>query len=348
MSAETSEWLNTQTLIGFTSKRGHAWHYRAGAQAEEPNHYPGPVPVPDVAGRLFAWEAVSRPLSVCLPTDDLAAADGIDEAGQAIRHVTVPDRQAVARSDTGAVLGLFSTGYAIHQYREWLLETVASILDDSLSVGSAGLLKGGAVAWVSVEVPDTITTPEGVAFRPNLLACTSHDGSLATTFQRVVTNVVCDNTMSAALAEHGQRVKVRHSRYSRLRLGEARQALAVVHTIAGEFAAEVARLTRTTVTDRQWAAFLDAHTPVPPEPGRSRTAAERRREALGRLWNHDARVTPWRGTAWGVVQAVNTYVHHEQSVRGAGRAERNMQRAVDGGIDQLDTTTLNTLHTVLN
>jgi hypothetical protein len=35
---------------------------------------------------------------------------------------------------------------------------------------------------VSVEVPETITTSEGVAFRSNLLACTSHDGSLATTF----------------------------------------------------------------------------------------------------------------------------------------------------------------------
>jgi hypothetical protein len=73
---------------------------------------------------------------------------------------------------------------------------------------------------------------------------------------------------------------------------------------------------------------------------RSAGIAERKRQALGRLWNHDARVSPWRGTAWGVVQAVNTYVHHEQTVRGAARAERNMLRAVDGGIDQLDTATL--------
>jgi phage/plasmid-like protein (TIGR03299 family) len=348
MSAETAQWLNTQTLIGFTDKRGHAWHYRAEQQGTEPNHYPGPVPVPDVARRLFAWDATSRPVLVSLPAEDLAAADGIDETGQAVRYAPVADRQAVVRSDSGAVLGVFSAAYTIHQYREWLLDTVASILDDSVSVGSAGPLKGGAVAWVSVEVPETIITPEGVAFRPNLLACTSHDGSLATTFQRVVTNVVCDNTMSAALAEHGQRVKVRHSRYSRLRLGEARQALAIVHTIAADFAAEVTQLPRTTVTDRQWAAFLDAHTPVPAGPGRSASIAERKRETLGRLWNHDARVSPWRGTAWGVIQAVNTYVHHEQTVRGAARAERNMLRAVDGGIDHLDTTTWTTLRRILN
>ena len=29
MSSETSIWLDTNTLIGFTDKRGHAWHWRA-------------------------------------------------------------------------------------------------------------------------------------------------------------------------------------------------------------------------------------------------------------------------------------------------------------------------------
>jgi phage/plasmid-like protein (TIGR03299 family) len=187
-----------------------------------------------------------------------------------------------------------------------------------------------------------------VDFRPNLLACTSHDGSLATTFQRVVTNVVCDNTMSAALMETGQRVKVRHSRYSRIRLAEAREALAIVHTITDEFAAQVSQLAATTVTDRQWAAFLDAHAVLPTGAStRTRTSVEKKRTSLERLWRRDARVSPWKNTAWGVVQAVNTWVHHEQTVRGSTRPERNMLRAVDGTTDALDRTTLATLRTVL-
>jgi len=51
-------------------------------------------------------------------------------------------------------------------------------LDDNLSISSAGLLRN-RVAWVEVSVPDNITTPEGVVFRPNPLATTSFDGSLA-------------------------------------------------------------------------------------------------------------------------------------------------------------------------
>ncbi len=52
--------------------------------------------------------------------------------------------------------------------------------------------------------PTTITTPEGVEFRPNLLATTSFDGSIATTFKRTVTATVCDNTRELALAEKAQ------------------------------------------------------------------------------------------------------------------------------------------------
>ena len=58
MSRETLTHLNTQTLIGYTSKRGQAWHYRAEHQGSEPNHYEHAVPVADVRRRLFHWSPV--------------------------------------------------------------------------------------------------------------------------------------------------------------------------------------------------------------------------------------------------------------------------------------------------
>ena len=348
MSRETIEHLNQNTLIGFTDKRGMAWHYRADAQGAEPNHYPLAVPIADVRRRLFHWEALSRPVSVSLPAT-LDTADGVDADGAFVRSQVIDGKQAIVRSDTGHVMGIFAEGYSIHQYDEWLLGTVGTILDDQLSIGSAGLLKGGAVAWVSVEVPDTITTPEGVTFRPNLLACTSMDGSLATTFKRVVTNTVCDNTMAAALGEAGQVYKVKHSRYSKAKITQAREALAVVHTIADDFAAEVAALCAVTVTPQDWKKFLEAFAPIDPleTKGRSLTMAENKRETLNKLYRWDERVSPWAGTAYGVLQAVNTYTHHEGIVRNADRAERNMLRAVTGGVDKLDTETLATLNKVL-
>jgi hypothetical protein len=53
MSRETLQHLNTNTLIGNTDHRGTAWHDRVDLQTDEPNHYPGPIPIADVRRRLF-------------------------------------------------------------------------------------------------------------------------------------------------------------------------------------------------------------------------------------------------------------------------------------------------------
>lgn len=345
MSKETMEWLNTNTLIGFTGKRGNAWHYQADLQAVS-NHFPGAVPIEVVRERLFNWRAVSRPLFMQVPAS-LETATGIDEQAEPVKLIPVVGRQAISRSDNDHLMGIFTDGYVIHQYDEWLLKSVANILDDDLAIGSAGLLKGGAVAWVSVEVSENIVTPEGVEFRPNLLACTSMDGSLATTYQRVVTNVVCDNTMSIALSEQGQRLKIKHSRGSSVKLGAARDALNIVHDIAEDFQAQVRDLTRVEVTDKQWAQFLDAYVPIDPESKRGSTLAENKRDALQTYWNRDAMSTQWKNTAWGVVQSVNTWAHHDAIVRNGSRDERNRQRAVSGKVNELDQGTLQTLNRVL-
>jgi phage/plasmid-like protein (TIGR03299 family) len=351
MSRETIEFLNTNILIGNTDHRGTAWHYRAEEQGAEPNHYPGPVPLADVQRRLFAWQAESRRIAVENPAT-VETMTHIDETGQPARWAVIADRQAISRSDTDAVMGIFTDGYVRHQYDVWLLGTVANILDDDLSISSAGLLRGGAIAWVEVSVPESITTPEGVTFRPNLLATTSFDGSIATTFKRTVTDTVCDNTREMALAEKGQQVKVKHSRYSQLKLADARDALAMIHTLADGFAAEIAHLCRIEVSREQWSRFLDLHVPLVDKEsvrlaGRSLTMAESKRAGLQRLYNHDLRVAPWAGTAQGVIQAVNTYEHHEGAIRGTDRSERNMLRTVTGEYGRLDRATWSDLNRVL-
>jgi len=164
---------------------------------------------------------------------------------------------------------------------------------------------------------------------------------------------VCDNTRELALCETGQEFKVKHSRNSHAQLGPARQALAMVHTLAEDFAQEVARLCQMEVTQSQWAAFLDAHIPRVhattglPLAGRSQTIADTKRDSLTTLYASDPRVSPWAGTAHGVLQAVNTYQHHEGVVRGE-RAERNGLKTITGDFGRLDRSTWKTLTAILN
>lgn len=332
MSSETLQHLNTNTLIGFTDKRGNAWHYRQEEQGAESNHYVGAIPVEDVERRLFDWEGMSSPVQYTLPNGQGRTAD---------------DRQVIFRSDTGDALGVFKSGYQIHQYKPWLIGNVETIADSDLEIASAGLLKNGAQAWVQFELPETLVAAEGVQFRPFLGAATSMDGSLASTYFAGAQLVVCDNTLAAGLNGAAGKVRVKHSVRSLSRINDVRDALGIVYQVADQFQEEVDALTATVVTDAEWSAFVEAHTALGPNPTvRSVGMAERKAEELNGLWNADPRVSPWKGTAFGVLQAVNTHAHHFQTVRGASRVDRNMERAITGGVEKLDRSTLDLLATV--
>lgn len=322
MSTETTEWLNQNVLIGMTDKRGNAWHYKASDQGDEPNHYAGAIPIEDVRRRLFFWKATKEPMFVT----------GVD--GDPKR---VPSRVAICRDDTFDVLGVVSPTYQPHQYDEWLLTSVANLLDDDLVIGSAGLLKGGAIAWTQVEMPENCKVAD-VEFRPNLLATTSFNGSIATTYKRTVTVVVCDNTRNAALREHGQEISIRHTSKSHLRLGDARSALSIVHQMADAFSKEIEALLSVKVSDVQFDKFVTAHVPINDEESKQAISrAENTRMEFFNLWQNDVRVAPWRGTGFGVLQAVNTHRQHLRPTRGDTMlVERTMMDSLTGKTEIAD------------
>src|SRR5215212_1817531 len=214
----------------------------------------------------------------------------LNDAGEPMRWAVQEDRQAIAPSDDDHVMGMFKDGYKLHQYDAWLLGNIATILDDDLVISSAGLLRGRAVAWVEVSVPETITTPEGVAFRPNLLAATSFDGSLATTIKRTVQATVCDNTLAVAQREKGQTVKIRHSSNSLGRIADVREALAIVHSTADDFAAEVKLLTAQNVTELQFKQVIEQVFPVSdPDSKRAVTNTQNKIDQVKHLYRFDPR-----------------------------------------------------------
>jgi phage/plasmid-like protein (TIGR03299 family) len=197
---------------------------------------------------------------------------------------------------------------------------------------------------VQAEVPENVDAGgTGVAFRPNLLNTTSFDGSIKTTFKRTATIVVCDNTWNMAMRKGGDQFAVSHSRFSIQRLEQAGHALGLVEKTADEFTAHIVALTEKAVSDRQWARFLDRWVPSvdakgSPKTGRALTMAAKKRDTLAKMWMSDPRVSPWKGTAFAVAQAVNTFTHHETSVKGgeANRGERNTLNTILGDTATVD------------
>lgn len=338
MSRESFKTLNTMTLIGMTEKRGHnAWHYRAELQGDEPNHYAGAIPVEDVLRRLFNWEAQEAPVFVGIKDDE----------GNIVRYEPQADRKAIVRSDNGHVMGIFKDSYAIHQYRKWTIDDVANIIDDhNLVIGSAGLLREGAIGWVTIEMPENVTTSVGYEVRPYLLATTSHNGTIATTYKRVYNAPVCDNTLFAGLAENGLQYKVRHSKYSNDRIQSVRDALDIVFAMTENIVAEIERLGSIKVSDREWDAIVNRLVPIGTEGEVAQSAIskmENKQEAIRNMYKNDPMVAPWNGTALGVLQAFNTFSHHVAGTD-KNRVERNALNALNGKIQTADTKVLEVIN----
>jgi phage/plasmid-like protein (TIGR03299 family) len=342
MSAETMEWLNTMTLIGYTEKRGHAWHHRAEFQGDEPNHYTGAVPIEDVRRRLFnSVDVQAAPLQYTANSPITYEVDGVELTTD---QITDPTRQVIYNAVNGTVFGVFSDTYAIHQYDEWLLKNVANLLDESedgLGIGSAVLLEGGAVAAVQIEMPETVRGPGEFDFRPYLLAMTSHNGTRATQYNDCVQVMVCDNTLRIAQGQ-GTAFRVKHTRNSGLRIQDARDALGLIVAKQDEVTAELDELLKIKVSDSDWQKILDGLFPVKDDASdRSRVIATNKMGELNRMYKHDARAAQWKGTGLGVVQAVNTWSQWEASAKGLGdgskaqaRYNRSLMNATDGSLDK--------------
>jgi phage/plasmid-like protein (TIGR03299 family) len=365
MSQETSEWLNTNVLVGMTSKRGNAWHYREEFNHAlyfnadgtpkghyTSNHYELGIPVEDVVERLFSFEFIEAPAYFAVPCE-MDEMQALDDKGLPIKFVkSTEGRKGMLTSDTLEDLGSFKDGYAGHDYKEWLLDGVANLLDSELVIGSAALLQNRAVAFVQVEMPETVTTPEGFAFRPFIGAATSFNGTVATTFKKGATAWVCDNTMAAGLSEAGEKLKFKHTKNSALKLMNARDALNIVHSMADDFSAEVAALTQISVTNNQFNKIVEHLYPLGDEPTKNKiTQTMNTRHTIEGLYKHDDRCAPWVGTGLGVWQAFNTYMHHERPQRNRvgsvkSSAERNFEGVVSGAYAKADAEVLSTMQLV--
>jgi phage/plasmid-like protein (TIGR03299 family) len=341
MSQETLTWLNQNVLIGFTDKRGHAWHYDEASQGNEPNHYPGAIPLADIKARLFGWTPVEGKVKTT------------GRVGGKSRTQVVPHLKSLQHPTTGDVFSIVGKSFAVHGYYEWLVENFKTTLDtDDLGIGSAGLLKRGGQAWVQLELPETVDGPGGIKHRPFLTGSTVLDGSRATSYSTGSVLAVCDNTLSAALSAAGDSmVKYAHRKGVEFRAQDVRDRLNILAGTTDVINAELEALLGITVSDAQWEKFVAATIGKdrPFEAGRGQTNWDAQHDGLTALYRNSPMVAPWAGTGFGALQAVNTWRHHEQTVKNVagGRAERNLLNRIDGTNDKQDALAAQRLQLVL-
>jgi phage/plasmid-like protein (TIGR03299 family) len=114
------------------------------------------------------------------------------------------------RKDTKSPLGIVSPAYKLVQPK-MLLEVFRGVLrEGGLEMSSAGTLFGGKRFFCTAKIGEASPVSQRDRIGAYLLGVSSLDGSLATTFRRSSTRVVCNNTLRMAFGEGSSELTVTH------------------------------------------------------------------------------------------------------------------------------------------
>lgn len=242
--------------------------------------------------------------------------------------VAVKDAFVIARDDTNAPLGVVGGRYAEFQNSD-LCDAAYEIAQLGAEFVTGGSLFGGARVWYLLKPDEHEATINGQPFKQFLLATGSHDGSGATRVLPTSVSVECWNTLSLALGKAQQSYSMRHT-ISGTRdklVTQAQGALAIGSAYFEAFKADAEKLASIDVELREFQAILDELVPLEDDAqGRARTMRENKRAGIKRAYNSDLYAN-YKGTGWGVVQAVNDFELWGQTVRGSDRFERQADLA---------------------
>lgn len=142
----------------------------------------------------------------------------------------IPDMFATVRNDDQSVLGIVGDGYNVLQNADAFsfFDTIAERGDAIYE--TAGSLFGGKRIFITAKIPGLISVGSGEDLSEKYVLLTnSHDGSAAVQAKIIVTRVVCNNTLTAALREDGKSVSIRHSAIMHDRLTVASNLLGVAN-----------------------------------------------------------------------------------------------------------------------
>lgn len=318
MSNETMGWLARYVVAGFRDTREPWWAKYAEAEGWATNLFPADVPMEKVHELLTSWS----PIEAGLYDVDMDRVQTLYDADmKPVQAITldaidqIDTHKLLKASDTRERMTVIGIDHAIHTYRNWLTGTVQECVGDEAKVSSAGLLRRRAQAWVTIERPETAVGPDGIRFSPFITLSTSYDGSLTSQINQNTQLCVCDNTVRIARTQ-GLSARVRHTKNSERMLGTYRGVMTAIMQGETDFREELERQLSVQVDDNAFSRFLEAFVPIDEEdiPAK-KTRSERKRQEITQLYRGDDRVAAWRGTEFGVVQAVNTWQTHMSQLR---------------------------------
>lgn len=161
----------------------------------------------------------------------------------------IKSHSATMRPDTGDVLGIVGKDYEIIQNRDAFSFFDAIVGGDGIQYETAGALGKGERIFITAKLPSYIKVGKDDLIEQYLFLTTSHDGYGSITAAFTPVRIVCNNTLNAALRNHTNSIKIRHTANAKDRLEQAHKVMGISNQLSGQLEEIFNNWTRVKITD---------------------------------------------------------------------------------------------------
>jgi phage/plasmid-like protein (TIGR03299 family) len=174
-----------------------------------------------------------------------------EETGIKIPEVSVPDYFATMRTDNETVLGVVGKDYEVVQNID-AFSFFDSIVDgEGIMYETAGALGKGERIFITAKLPGYIRVGSDDCLEKYLFLSTSHDGygSIMAAFTPI--RICCNNTLNAALRNHTNAIRIRHTLGAKERLEQAHKLMGISNQLSQQMEEIFNQWSKVPVTDKQ-------------------------------------------------------------------------------------------------
>ena len=256
----------------------------------------------------------------------------------------IPNYKANVRDKDHKVLGIVTDRYKVVQNADAFAFT-DDLIGGDVRYETAGSLKGGRKIWLLAKMPTAKVAGDDV--EPYLCFANTHDGSGAVKVAMTPVRVLCQNTLNLALSTAKRSWAMKHVGELSAKLDEARLTLELAERYMLCLDAQAHQLANVTVTDEKLEKILSEMFPCDPEKDSQRkqnTVKELKDEFMICYFMPD--LARFRGTGWGVVNAMADMVGHCKPKRDTGNYQENNWGRIMDGHELVDRVTVKVMDMV--
>ncbi len=196
---------------------------------------------------------------------------------------------------------------------------------------TAGSLNNGRRVWMLACMPETVKIL-GDEVAPYLVFTHGHDGRNSVKVAITPVRVVCNNTLNLALHKAARSWSTHHIGDIQNKLFEARRSLELTSTYMLELSTQAEVLVNKSFTNRMVQEFIEVLFPVDEDATeRKSDNVEVLRKGLLYTYRNAPDLAEYRGTGWGLMNAVSDFATHTKPMRRTPTYQEGLfSKVVDG------------------